>query len=260
MSSLLRVKSIVLIAMLCLLIPCGTTNAKKTDIKSFKMEDKSITLYVNQTRTLSATKKKPSKATDKIIWKSSDKKVAKVNKKGVVTGIGKGKAVITVMAKRNRYVRAKYKVKVIEFQDREISAKADYLDCSNFNDFSENSMVIIESKKDLKKYLSNLKQYNTELYNKYKNYGEEYFKDNYLVMYMEYITPYEQIVSIDSRVVQVNTGEVKLCVNIITNDTLGDKFGITVIYPYCFIQSISRAEVSGIDEIETNKLVSRQKI
>lgn len=61
MLSLLRVKSVVLVAMLCLLFPCGTTMAKKTD--------KSITLYVNQTITLSSIKIKPSKATDKIIWK-----------------------------------------------------------------------------------------------------------------------------------------------------------------------------------------------
>ncbi|MCR5100673.1 MAG: Ig-like domain-containing protein [Butyrivibrio sp.] len=55
---------------------------------------------------------KPSDATNKAVtWKSSNKKIAKVDKKGKVTAVKKGKAVITVKTKDGKYT-AKCKITV----------------------------------------------------------------------------------------------------------------------------------------------------
>jgi len=56
----------------------------------------------------------PSNATNKnIIWKSSDIKVAKVDKDGVVTPVGKGKATITAVSADNKNIKATCEVKVV---------------------------------------------------------------------------------------------------------------------------------------------------
>ena len=55
------------------------------------MQKSKINLVVGQKITLKVKKIKPSKANGSVKYSSTNKKIAKVNKKGVVTGISKGK-------------------------------------------------------------------------------------------------------------------------------------------------------------------------
>ena len=72
---------------------------KPISVKSVKLNKKSITVKKGKKLTLKATIS-PSNATNKrVTWKSSNKKIATVSSKGVVKGVKKGKATITVTTK-----------------------------------------------------------------------------------------------------------------------------------------------------------------
>ena len=65
-----------------------------TSITSIEVSPTSKKMEVNQTAQLTA-KVNPADATEKITWKSSNTDVAKVDRNGLVTGVAKGKAIIT---------------------------------------------------------------------------------------------------------------------------------------------------------------------
>ncbi|HJC30695.1 MAG TPA: DUF1593 domain-containing protein [Candidatus Anaerobutyricum faecale] len=93
------------------LTPANVNAASK--LKKIKMAKSTVTVEVGKKVALKA-KKKPKNAPGKLKWKSSNKKVAKVNKKGVVTGIKPGTTTITVKVKtKGKTVKAKRKVKVV---------------------------------------------------------------------------------------------------------------------------------------------------
>uniref|UniRef100_UPI00067813FF Ig-like domain-containing protein n=1 Tax=Butyrivibrio sp. LC3010 TaxID=1280680 RepID=UPI00067813FF len=72
-------------------------------VTGVKLNKKSKTIKVGKSYTLKATIK-PKKATiTDVTWFSSNKKVAKVDKEGNVTAIGKGTATITVKTKDGKY-------------------------------------------------------------------------------------------------------------------------------------------------------------
>ena len=81
-------------------------------VKSVTLNRTSATVLPGKKLTLEATIN-PSNATDKnITWKSSNEKVAKVNSKGVVTGVAPGKATITATAKDGSKKNATAKITV----------------------------------------------------------------------------------------------------------------------------------------------------
>lgn len=81
--------------------------------KKITMTKKSATVKVGKKVRLKV-KVKPKKAKVKLTYKTSNKKVAKVSKKGVVTGVKAGKATITVRAKVGKKVlKAKSRITVV---------------------------------------------------------------------------------------------------------------------------------------------------
>jgi hypothetical protein len=76
-----------------------TVKVVKGAVKKVTLDKKTAALNVGDTLTLKAKVKKADKGACKTIgWSSSKKKVATVNKKGVVTAVAAGKAVITAAA------------------------------------------------------------------------------------------------------------------------------------------------------------------
>ncbi|MBR1628842.1 MAG: Ig domain-containing protein [Lachnospiraceae bacterium] len=77
---------------------CKVT-VKPIPIKSVKLSKTKLNLAIGKKATLKATIN-PSNATNKAVtWKTSNKKIATVTSKGVVKGVKKGKATITVTTK-----------------------------------------------------------------------------------------------------------------------------------------------------------------
>jgi uncharacterized protein YjdB len=77
----------------------GTVDNKNVSVKSIKLDKTTANLNNGKTVLLKATVS-PSNATNKAVkWKSSNTKVAKVDKNGKVTAVGKGKAKITCTTK-----------------------------------------------------------------------------------------------------------------------------------------------------------------
>lgn len=84
MKKIIRSISVVLAVMIALTVPVNAAG--------MKLNKKKVTIYVGQALTLKVKGKKK-----KVKWKSTNKKVAKVNKKGKVTGLKAGKS--TIIAK-----------------------------------------------------------------------------------------------------------------------------------------------------------------
>lgn len=86
--------------------------AKKVAVKSVKLNKKTASIKKGKKVTLK-TMINPSNATNKTVtWKTSNKKVATVTSKGVIKGVKKGKATITVVTKDgNRKAICKVTVK-----------------------------------------------------------------------------------------------------------------------------------------------------
>lgn len=85
---------------------------KKAPKKSITMAKKSITL-VNGKESKLSIKSVKGLSGKEVTYKSSNKRVATVDKNGVVTAVGSGKANITVTSKTNKKVKTTVKVKVI---------------------------------------------------------------------------------------------------------------------------------------------------
>lgn len=94
-----------------LFMPC-VSDAAKVKTKKITLNKKSVTLKVGRTFKVKVKKVKPRKASKKVTFKTSAKKIATVSKKGVIKGVSKGKAIITVTSKSNKKAKAKVKVKV----------------------------------------------------------------------------------------------------------------------------------------------------
>lgn len=85
---------------------------KKIDIKG------SSEVNVKETITLKATVT-PAKAKQDVIWKSSDEKIAKIDSKGIVTGIKKGTVRITATSKIDQNIFASKEINVCAWVDPE---------------------------------------------------------------------------------------------------------------------------------------------
>jgi len=87
----------------------------KTTVKSIVLNRKNATVYVGQKKTIKlfhVNGKAPTKANSAVTFKIANKKVATVSKKGVVTGVSRGKTTVTVTSKYNKKATAKVTVKV----------------------------------------------------------------------------------------------------------------------------------------------------
>lgn len=82
----------------------------KQPAKSVRINKSAVTVKVGKHVQLKAVMK-PAKSSDRLKWSSSDKKIARVDNKGRVTGVKKGKATVTVKASSGK--TAKCKVTVI---------------------------------------------------------------------------------------------------------------------------------------------------
>ena len=82
--------------------------------KSITLNEVSKTLNKGETTTITVKTVKGLKS-KKVSFKSSNNKVATVSSKGVVKAKKKGSATITVTSKEDKKVKAKFKVKVTEF-------------------------------------------------------------------------------------------------------------------------------------------------
>ncbi len=78
--------------------------------KSVRLNKSAVTVKVGKRIQLKAVMK-PAKSSDRLKWSSSDKKIAKVDKKGRVTGIKKGRATITVKTSGGKSAKCKVTVK-----------------------------------------------------------------------------------------------------------------------------------------------------
>ena len=98
------------ILLICMSFSLDAQAAGKTI--TFKKKSQNITLYTSQKKTLkvSVTKKFRKK---KVIFSSSNRAIAKVNKKGVLTALQKGKTTVYAKIKGSKF-KAKTKVKVLQ--------------------------------------------------------------------------------------------------------------------------------------------------
>ena len=71
---------------------------KKAAVKKVKLNTGNFNLAVGSKKSLKATITPKKKVSKKVVWKTSNKKVATVTSKGVVKGIRKGTATITVQS------------------------------------------------------------------------------------------------------------------------------------------------------------------
>ena len=78
--------------------------------KSVRLNKSAVTVKVGKRIQLKAVMK-PAKSSDRLKWSSSDKKIAKVDKKGRVTGIKQGRATITVKTSGGKSAKCKVTVK-----------------------------------------------------------------------------------------------------------------------------------------------------
>ena len=88
----------------------GNDSSGEKPAKNVKLNKKKASLKKGKTLTLKAVLT-PQNASEKITWSSSNKKVAKVNKKGKVTALKKGTAVITVKTVSGKKATCKVTVK-----------------------------------------------------------------------------------------------------------------------------------------------------
>ena len=195
-----------------------SSEAKRPETEAAKLSAKTMNLYVNQSRTLSV-----GEASGKVIWKTSNKKVVKVNKKGKITGLKKGNAVITAVSKADKKIKAKCKVNVREFAEKTLEASTDYYDGSgvafgiqNYGStfFNLREMNIIDSQKELKLYLETIKKTNIEAYNKYSKYDNSFFEDNSLLWYTVCMNYTGQIDAFSYQFIQNEKGRVQLVADV----------------------------------------------
>lgn len=106
----------IVVAILCfgLICPLFATGTTADAANKLSLNKKKVTLKVKEKYQIKIKKVKVKKLKSFASFKTSSKKVAKVSKKGVVTAVKPGKAVITVTKKKNKKVKAKLNVKVIK--------------------------------------------------------------------------------------------------------------------------------------------------
>ncbi len=86
--------------------------AKKKKVTKVKLNKTSVTMYTTQTYTLKATVSPSNASNKKVKWKSSNSKIAKVDSKGKVTALKKGKVTITCTAQDGSKKKATCKITV----------------------------------------------------------------------------------------------------------------------------------------------------
>lgn len=225
-------------------------NAKNKKISSIQLSNDKMTVYIGQTRQLAVKQLSSKGAKSKLIWKSSNSKVAKVSKNGKVTGVKKGNATVTVMLKNNPSVRVKCKINVVKY--KEVTLKGDITIIEGSIPLTERSGEIkaIYSRKELKKYLPDIKELDEGTYKKYKQYNSAFFKDNYIII-SGFYTNYIQHPRGGESVVKQNKDGKMVCetkINCVKSDTDGNAYP-AVMVNYIMLQDVSRKEANQIDYI-----------
>lgn len=114
--SLRKILALFLVAVLC--ISCDSTAAfakkakkvKVTSVQCIKPEFGTITMKKGSTYQIKCKVKPAGASNKKLVYKSSKPKIVKVSKKGKLTALRKGKAVITVRSRSNKKKQKKIKV------------------------------------------------------------------------------------------------------------------------------------------------------
>ena len=75
-----------------------TVEAVPVPVDSVELDEEEITIYIGETKTLTATVKPENASDKKVTWKSSAEEIASVDQNGVVTANGAGSATITAKA------------------------------------------------------------------------------------------------------------------------------------------------------------------
>ena len=81
---------------LLILLSCDTNPTKPVPVTGVSLNHSSLTLEVGVSETLVATVEPSNTQNQDVLWSSSDDKIATITENGVVTGISKGFAIITV--------------------------------------------------------------------------------------------------------------------------------------------------------------------
>lgn len=123
MKGLMKKLSVVMIALAAVIAVAGTGISVEAAKKPTKMTLKatSKTVDVKGKVTVSVKSVSPAKASKSVTWKSSNKKIAKVNSKGVVTGLKKGTVKITATSKVNKKVKKSVTIKVKDLKPTSVS-------------------------------------------------------------------------------------------------------------------------------------------
>lgn len=114
-------------------------------VAEISLNESSINLEINETKTLVATVRSEEKNLPPLSWVSSDNKIASVNSSGVVTGIGPGKTVVTVSLK-DTDIKASCQVEV----SNEIQGSVLEVSDTDVNYYSLDSTSNVNSKGDQK--------------------------------------------------------------------------------------------------------------
>ncbi len=96
-------------------------------VKDITLSVTELTLYKGKNQTIKVTVLPADATTQTVTFSSSDTKIAKVDKKGVVTGVGKGEAIITAVADGNKDIVKTVKVTVHLGVEEIKSEKKEYL-------------------------------------------------------------------------------------------------------------------------------------
>lgn len=114
--------SVAACALLVTSIFCGNvTSQAASKPTKLVLNKKQVKLKVGKNYKLKVKSVKPVKASKAVTYKTNKKKIATVSKKGVIKAIKEGKAVITVVSKKNKKLKAKVKVTVNKADNKQQS-------------------------------------------------------------------------------------------------------------------------------------------
>jgi len=170
----MKKKIIISVVMLCLLLVLPITVSAK-QIKQ--------TVYVKHRIQLELPEN-VKVAPKRMKWRSEKPKIASINQKGMLNPKKAGETKITVLEKKTKKLLAVFKIKVEKFKEEEVSVKyKKYYDYQSFFEESETNYRVLSSRKEVKEFLNEYKDYMQEdLYNALAGYKNKFFKKNVLCL------------------------------------------------------------------------------
>ncbi|MCX4276223.1 MAG: Ig-like domain-containing protein, partial [Candidatus Gastranaerophilales bacterium] len=196
----------------------ASAKSKQNDADSINVSSEAMNLYAGQKRTLTARTGRLGKVTAGVIWKSSNEKVSKVNKKGEVKAVKKGKAVITDVSKTNNKHKAKCRIKVREFKEKSCVVNKGEGVCfpliyDDSNRISSFSVLKIHNKKEWDNFLDKYMK-DDELKDIKNRYKKSFFEKNGILVYAASLRVYSDVSSVgfEYSIIQKDDGKINLSV------------------------------------------------